>query len=59
MAALRMRCQTLAGDGRFEPYKTSIKYDNPEARTAHSFPLDPKVKEVEDMFRRKGGVASM
>jgi aryl-alcohol dehydrogenase-like predicted oxidoreductase len=59
MAALRTRCQRMAADGRFEPYKTSIKYDNPEARNAHSFPLDPKIKEVEDMFRRKGGVASM
>jgi uncharacterized protein len=59
MTALRERCRSTAGDGRFEPYKTSIKYDNPEARIAHSFPLDPKIKEVEDMFRRKGGVASM
>jgi uncharacterized protein len=59
MAALRTRCRTMAADGRFEPYKTSIKYDNPEARIAHSFPLDPKIKEVEEMFRHKGGIVSM
>jgi predicted aldo/keto reductase-like oxidoreductase len=56
MIALRNRCSQEAGDGRFELYKVSIKYDNPQAREPHHFPLDGKIKEVQDMFRRKGGV---
>ena len=40
MQALRDRAKPYAGDGRFELYKTSIKFDNPEARLAHAFPLD-------------------
>ncbi len=51
MDALRQRCSELAGDGRFELYKVSIKYDNPQAREPHHFPLDPTVKEVKDMFK--------
>ena len=35
-----------AADGRFELYKTSIKFDNPEARLAHDFPLDLQQIEV-------------
>jgi hypothetical protein len=27
----------MAADGRFELYKVSLKYDNPEARMAHGF----------------------
>lgn len=50
MQALRDRAKTYAGDGHFEFYKTSIKYDNPEARLAHSFPLDPKSNEVQEMI---------
>lgn len=50
MQALRDHCATPAGDGRFETYKVSIRYDNPEARLPHHFPLDPKQKEVEEMF---------
>jgi hypothetical protein len=50
MQALRDRVKTHAADGHFELYKTSIKYDNPEARLAHSFPLDPKSNEVEEMI---------
>ena len=37
---LRDRVQAHAGDGRFELYKMSLKFDNPEARLAHDFPLD-------------------
>jgi aryl-alcohol dehydrogenase-like predicted oxidoreductase len=37
MDELRGRCRSMAADGRFELYKVSLKYDNPEARMAHGF----------------------
>jgi aryl-alcohol dehydrogenase-like predicted oxidoreductase len=49
MQALRMRAKPYAGDGHFELYKTSIKFDNPEARLAHGFPLDMENVEVKQM----------
>jgi aryl-alcohol dehydrogenase-like predicted oxidoreductase len=49
MQALRDRAKPYAGDGRFELYKTSIKFDNPEARLAHAFPLDMTTVEVKQM----------
>ena len=49
MQALRERAKPYAGDGRFELYKTSIKFDNPEARLAHEFPLDLESVEVKQM----------
>ena len=49
MQALRERCRYYAGDGRFELYKTSIKFDNPEARLAHDFPIDMASVEVKEM----------
>ena len=49
MQALRDRAKPYAGDGRFELYKTSLKFDNPEARLAHAFPLDMKSVEVKQM----------
>lgn len=51
MATLRERCAQYAADGRYEPYKVSLKYDNPEARLAHGFPLDMQQKEVKEMVR--------
>ena len=48
MDELRARCAPAAADGRFELYKVSIKYDNPETRQPHGFPNDPMVKEVID-----------
>ena len=39
MQQLRERAKPYAADGHFELYKTSIKFDNPEARIAHEFPL--------------------
>lgn len=48
--ALRERCRLYA-DGRYELYKVSLKYDNPEARLAHDFPLDMQQKEVKEMVR--------
>ena len=50
MEALRDRCAQY-GDGRFELYKTSIKYDNPEARMAHGFPIDRQSKEMQEMLK--------
>jgi aryl-alcohol dehydrogenase-like predicted oxidoreductase len=47
--ALRDRAKPYAGDGRFELYKTSLKFDNPEARLAHAFPLDMTTVEVKQM----------
>lgn len=51
MAELRARCAPTAADGRYEPYKVSIKFDNPETRHPHGFPDDPKVKEVVDEMK--------
>jgi len=50
MQQLRDRVKQQAGDGHFELYKTSIKYDNPQARLVHDFPLDDKSVEVEEML---------
>ena len=49
MHALRERCRYYAGDGRFELYKTSLKFENPEARLAHDFPLDMASVEVKEI----------
>ena len=49
MQALRERAKPYAGDGRFELYKASLKFDNPEARMAHDFPLDMRQIEVKQM----------
>jgi aryl-alcohol dehydrogenase-like predicted oxidoreductase len=49
--ALRERCRQVAADGRFELYKLSLKYDNPEARLAHGFPIDEQQKEVKEMLK--------
>ncbi len=51
MQALRDRCKEVAGDGRFELYKMSLKFDNPEARMAHGFPLDEQSVEVKEMLK--------
>jgi predicted aldo/keto reductase-like oxidoreductase len=50
MDDLRKRCADMAGDGRFEVYKSTLKFDNPEARLAHRYPIDPQQKEVKQMF---------
>ncbi|MGE0129904.1 MAG: aldo/keto reductase [Blastocatellales bacterium] len=38
MRRLRDRCATLAADGRFEHYKTTLKYEGPIGREQHGFP---------------------
>lgn len=50
MQALRDRVRPYSLDGRYEPYKVSLKFDNPEARLAHDFPLDMQQKEVKEML---------
>ena len=49
--ALRERSRKYAMDGRFELYKLSLKFDNPEARLAHRFPLDTQQVEVREMLK--------
>ena len=51
MEALRQRCAGPAADGRFEHYKVSLQYDNPEARWAHGFPIDPQQREVKEIMK--------
>jgi predicted aldo/keto reductase-like oxidoreductase len=51
MQMLRDRCQQYAADGRFELYKLSLRFDNPEARLSHRFPLDMQQVEVREMVR--------
>jgi aryl-alcohol dehydrogenase-like predicted oxidoreductase len=51
MQALRQRVRDQAADGRFELYKMSLKFDNPEARMSHEYPLDLKQKEVQEMVK--------
>jgi aryl-alcohol dehydrogenase-like predicted oxidoreductase len=56
MQALRDRVAQVAGDGRFEFYKLSLRFDNPQARLPHGFPLDATQKEVKEMlFKEAGG----
>jgi hypothetical protein len=51
MQSLRDRCREYAGDGRFELYKLSLRFDNPEARLSHRFPLDTRQVEVREMLK--------
>jgi uncharacterized protein len=48
MQAVRAKCAAAAADGRYELYKVSIRYDNPQARQVHSFPDDPTEKEMKE-----------
>ena len=48
MQTLRDRCKPVAADGHFELYKVSLKFDNPEARLAHGFPIDQQSDEVKE-----------
>jgi predicted aldo/keto reductase-like oxidoreductase len=51
MQALRERTRQAAGDGRYELYKVSLKFDNPQARIAHDFPIDEQSPEVKEMLK--------
>lgn len=50
MQTVRDSVKEYAGDGRFELYKLSLKFDNPEARLSHGFPLDMQQVEVKEML---------
>jgi aryl-alcohol dehydrogenase-like predicted oxidoreductase len=54
MDAIRKKCAPFAADGRYEPYKVSLKYDNPETRMPHGFPVEPENKEMKEMFKESG-----
>jgi uncharacterized protein len=58
MAALRASSAPMAADGRYELYKLSLRYDNPEARRAHGFPVDPTEKEIEQTTDEVMGTTS-
>jgi predicted aldo/keto reductase-like oxidoreductase len=51
MQALRDRCRPYALDGRYELYKLSLQFDNPEARVAHRFPIDTTQVEVREILK--------
>lgn len=55
MNALRARCAPVAADGRFEPYKLSLQFDNPVTRLPHGFPIDQDQKEVKAMITKGTG----
>src|SRR5437660_7738347 len=55
MQALRGRCAKAAGDGRYEFYKLSLRFDNPQARLPHGFPLAATQKEVQEMLYKEAG----
>jgi aryl-alcohol dehydrogenase-like predicted oxidoreductase len=48
MRAIEDRVKDVAADGHFELYKISIKYDNPQARIAHGFPVDMQSDETKE-----------
>jgi aryl-alcohol dehydrogenase-like predicted oxidoreductase len=55
MQELRDRCATTAADGRFELYKVSLAFDNPQARLAHGFPPDTTQMEVREQLSHAMG----
>jgi predicted aldo/keto reductase-like oxidoreductase len=46
MKKLRERCAHTAADGRFELYKNTLVFDDPQARLAHGFPVDAAQAEI-------------
>jgi aryl-alcohol dehydrogenase-like predicted oxidoreductase len=50
MQRVRDSVKEYAADGRFELYKLSLQFDNPEARLAHDFPVDMQQVEVQEML---------
>jgi hypothetical protein len=58
MQRVRDSVRQYAADGRFELYKLSLKFDNPEARLAHEFPLDMHSAEVKEMMHSTDNTGS-
>jgi aryl-alcohol dehydrogenase-like predicted oxidoreductase len=50
MHSVREKVRMASADGRYELYKVSLKFDNPEARFAHDFPIDTQQMEIKDML---------
>jgi uncharacterized protein len=44
MRRLRERCAALAADGRFEQFKTTLKFEGPVGREQHGFPPQNELK---------------
>jgi aryl-alcohol dehydrogenase-like predicted oxidoreductase len=44
MRQLRERCKAMAGDGRFEQFKTTLKFEGPVGREQHGFPPQNELK---------------
>ena len=59
MQRVRERCAPTATDGRFELYKVSLAFDNPQARGAHGFPIDPVQMEVKEELQHAMGTDHM
>ena len=59
MQRVRERCAPTAADGRFELYKVSLAFDNPQARVAHGFPIDPVQMEVKEELQHAMGTDHM
>ena len=55
MQRIRERSAPTAADGRFEVYKVSLAFDNPAAREAHGFPIDPVQMEVKEALEHAMG----
>jgi uncharacterized protein len=58
LQAIRDKCVGTAADGRYELYKVSLKFDNPEARRAHDFPIDSEQMEVKELLDYAAGKGS-
>ncbi|MCU1281387.1 MAG: aldo/keto reductase [bacterium] len=56
LQTMREKVTPFAGDGRFEVYKMSLKFDNPETRRPHGFPIDDQQKEIQDELRDLEGM---
>jgi uncharacterized protein len=56
LQTIRDKVAPFAADGRFEVYKMSLQFDNPETRRPHGFPIDDQQKEIKDEFQDKEGM---
>ena len=56
MTELRARCAPTAADGRYEPYKVTIRYDNPRRASRTGSRWTRWNKEVKDMMERGIGI---
>ena len=56
LQTIRDKVAQLAADGRFEVYKLSLQFDNPETRRPHGFPIDEQQKEIKDELQDREGM---